>query len=93
MKRSKRFAITGVFAVMALVSGATWGFAIDGTVHRNNASVAGLSGYEVITESTGSDSSSVKSMTAACPPGKMVIGGGSRIFGSISGTALTTSGP
>jgi len=93
MKLSKRLAIMGVFAVMVLVSGATWGFARDGTVHGSSASVAGLSGYEVVTESTGSDSSSVKSVTAQCPPGKMVIGGGARIFGSISGTALTTSGP
>jgi len=93
MKLSKRFAIMGMFAVMVLVSGATWGFAREGTVHGNGASVAGLSGYEVVTQSTGSDSSSVKDMTAACPPGKMVIGGGARIFGSISGTALTTSGP
>ena len=93
MKLCKRFAIMGVFAVMVLVSGATWGFARDGTVHGNGASGAGLSGYEVVTQSTGSDSSSLKSMTAECPAGKMVIGGGARIFGSISGTALTASGP
>ena len=93
MKLSKRFAAMGVLAVVVLVSGATWGFARDGTVHGNSASGAGLSGYEVITQSTVSDSSSVKSITAECPAGKMVIGGGARIFGNISGTALTTSGP
>ena len=93
MKLSKRFAIMGVFAVMVLVSVATSGFAKGGTVHGNSASGAGLSGYEVVTQLTASDSSSVKSITAECPAGKMVIGGGARIFGSISGTALTANGP
>ncbi len=54
---------------------------------------AGVSDYEVVTESTGSDSSDLKSLTVDCPAGKQLLGGGARIFGNITGTGLTASGP
>jgi hypothetical protein len=53
----------------------------------------GTSGYQVITLTSASNSSSPKSLTAPCPAGKRVIGGGARIFGTVGGTAVWLSGP
>jgi hypothetical protein len=54
---------------------------------------AALTGFEVISVSTANDNITPKSVTASCPPGKVVIGGGVRIFGNVDGAALTTSAP
>ena len=49
--------------------------------------------YEVITQSSVNDSTDVKTVLPECPPGKVVIGGGARIFGHGRHVALGTSGP
>lgn len=39
----------------------------------------GLSGYQVVTNTTATDSSTPKSVTATCPSGKVAISGGARL--------------
>lgn len=53
----------------------------------------GVSNYEVITQTTTSNSDDLKDLLVGCPAGKQLLAGSARIFGSINGTALTTSGP
>ena len=52
-----------------------------------------FSAYQVVTESTASDDSDVKSLVVNCPPGTVVIGGGARVFGHSEGVALGANGP
>jgi hypothetical protein len=40
----------------------------------------GLSGYEVVTQNTATDTSPYKLLTVYCPPGKTLIGGGGATF-------------
>jgi hypothetical protein len=79
---------TGWFglATEVVASSSNWGLRID-------AFCGIVPGYEVVTDSTASDSTGVKSLLVDCPAGKQLLGGGARIFGTIDGTALTTSGP
>ena len=54
---------------------------------------AGVTDYEVITNTTVQNSDGVKSLLVNCPAGKQLLGGGARIFGSINDIGLTASGP
>ena len=57
------------------------------------AGPTGASGYQVITQASPSNSSTPKSLTATCPQGKVVIGGGARSFGAFGQAAIWLSGP
>lgn len=57
------------------------------------AGPSGTSGYQVLTLTTPSNSSTPKALTATCPPGKLVVGGGARVFGAFAQTAVWLSGP
>lgn len=54
---------------------------------------AGLHGYEVVTKLTAKDGSDLKTATPECPPGKVAIGGGARVFGHSGNIALYVNGP
>lgn len=56
------------------------------------AGTPGVTQREVVTVNTASDSSSPKQLTATCPAGKVVIGGGAEIDGAV-GPALASSRP
>jgi hypothetical protein len=51
---------------------------------------AGLSGLEIVSGLTATDSSSPKSVTVNCPAGKRVIGGGARVTGAGAGEVGVT---
>ena len=54
----------------------------------------GVSGLEVITAATATDSSPTKSVTATCSAGKRVIGGGARVTGAgATDVAITETYP
>jgi len=53
----------------------------------------GVSARQVVVNHTSLNSNSSKSITAACPAGKVSIGGGGSLGGTVNGTALITSGP
>ena len=56
------------------------------------AGAPGVSQRQVVTANTASDSSSPKQLTATCPAGKQVIGGGAELDGA-GGIALASSRP
>jgi Collagen triple helix repeat (20 copies) len=53
----------------------------------------GISGYQIVTSKSPFSSDQGRTATADCPPGKVAIGGGGRVFGSVSGIALSASDP
>ncbi len=53
----------------------------------------GISGYEIVTSESPFSSDPGRGATADCPTGKVVIGGGGRVFGSVDGIALFASDP
>jgi hypothetical protein len=53
----------------------------------------GVSARQVVVNKSSLNSNSQKSITATCPAGKVSIGGGGFVGGTINGTALTGSGP
>ena len=55
--------------------------------------VPGISGYEIVTSQSPFSSDPGRDATADCPTGKVVIGGGGRVFGSVDGIALYASDP
>jgi hypothetical protein len=55
--------------------------------------VPGISGYQIVTFESSFSSDNFKSATADCPSGKVAIGGGASVFGSVTGIALHGSGP
>jgi hypothetical protein len=54
---------------------------------------AGISGEQLVTAASGSNSNDVKSQSASCPSGKKVIGGGASVSVTSSPLALTSSAP
>lgn len=57
------------------------------------AACAGPHSYEVVTKLTTKDGSDFKTATPECPPGKVAIGGGARVFGHSNNIALYANGP
>ena len=56
--------------------------------------VAGVSGVELVTESSAYDSADIKIANAVCPAGKKAIGGGATILGQgLNLVAITSSSP
>jgi len=54
----------------------------------------GLSGLEIVSAVTATDSSTPKSITVTCPAGKRVVGGGARVTGASPGdTGVTEAYP
>jgi hypothetical protein len=53
----------------------------------------GVSAREIVTASSASDSTNLKQLRPACPTGKVPLGGGAFINGSVGGTALISSFP
>jgi hypothetical protein len=53
----------------------------------------GLSGYQRVEVILASDSTTSKNLTADCPPGKLVLGGGATIFGGGGNAYIVTSAP
>jgi hypothetical protein len=64
-----------------------------GSLQQTVEIAAALDGFEVVTEATPNDNNTPKAITAQCPAGKVIIGGGVRFFGATAGTALTASAP
>jgi hypothetical protein len=61
---------------------------------RGEPGPAGLAGLRAVSVTTAADSSSPKSVTATCPAGKRVLGGGATIIGAgIDGPVVTQSQP
>ncbi len=50
-------------------------------------------GYEVVLESTAQNSDDSKFLNVECPPEKVAIGGGVRVFGDYAGIAIVANGP
>jgi len=53
----------------------------------------GLSGYQQVVASEAASSSSVHTLTADCPPGKVVVGGGARVFSGEGSAFIDESYP
>ena len=64
---------------------------IDGAA--GPAGADGISGYVSVSELGTQSSDSTQSFFVKCPVGKVVTGGGARIYGTLDGQAITTSGP
>jgi hypothetical protein len=63
--------------------------AVVGTV----AAGKGFKDYQVVQQSSVSDSNTAKSFALTCPAGKKLLGVGARIAGATGGVAITTAGP
>jgi hypothetical protein len=57
------------------------------------AGKVGVSGYQVIQVKSASDSTSFKSLYPECPAGKVLLGGGAQVSGSVGGVGIVQSGP
>ena len=53
----------------------------------------GLSGVEIVDVESASNSNAEKNVTAPCPEGKTIVGGGARVLGSVFGVVLVNSHP
>jgi hypothetical protein len=53
----------------------------------------GVSGYQAIQVKSASDSTSFKSLYPECPAGKVLMGGGAQVSGSVGGVGIVQSGP
>jgi hypothetical protein len=60
---------------------------------KGDAGAPGLAAREVVVNKSALNSNGLKSITATCPAGKVSIGGGGFIGGTINGTALIGSAP
>ncbi len=52
-----------------------------------------MSGYELAASALGPNTASAKSVTATCPAGKVVLGGGFAVSGLIDAGLLAQNGP
>ena len=60
---------------------------------KGDQGLPGLAGRQVVSGSSASDSTALKSAIATCPAGTVPIGGGSGLQGAASGIGVLTSSP
>ena len=86
-----RVFIISLFLLCCLLPGIS--LAQDKVVVVPLAGDASVSNFEWVTQRTTQDSTVSKGLIVECPAGKVAIGGGVRITGTVSTQAITVNGP